>query len=144
MRVGFITTKAVAVVLVLVVVAQTVESAIGVNWGTISNHRLAPSTVVDLLRDNKIQKVKLFDADPDCLRALMGTGIEVMMGVSNDLLATLSSSTAAADLWVSQNVSTYMVRGGANINCNCSVCRPTDLTDYNWDLAESEFVEGGD
>ena len=116
---GILITKAVAVVLVLVAVlggsVQSVESAIGVNWGTISNHRLAPSTVVDLLRDNKIQKVKLFDADPDCLRALMGSGIEVMVGVSNDLLATLSSSSAAADLWVSQNVSRYMVRGGANI-----------------------------
>lgn len=91
------------------------ESAIGVNWGTVSNHRLSPATVVDLLKVNKIQKVKLFDADPDCLRALMGSGIEVMVGVSNDLLAEVSSSTAAADLWVSQNVSRYMVKGGANI-----------------------------
>lgn len=96
---------------------QTVDSAIGVNWGTVSNHRLSPSTVVDLLKDNKIQKVKLFDADSDCLRALMGTGIEVMVGVSNDLLATLSSSTAASDLWVSQNISRYMmVKGGTLAN----------------------------
>ncbi|GJX76080.1 glucan endo-1,3-beta-glucosidase 5 [Tanacetum coccineum] len=79
--------------------------------------RLSPSTVVDLLKDNKIQKVKLFDADPDCLRALMGTGIEVMVGVSNDLLAPISSSSNAADLWVSQNVSRYLFKGrtGANI-----------------------------
>lgn len=131
---GVITSAALAVVLVWVVVlggsAQTVESAIGVNWGTISNHRLAPSTVVDLLRDNKIQKVKLFDADPDCLRALMGSGIEVMVGVSNDLLATLSSSTAAADLWVSQNVSRYMVRGGANIKY-IAVGNEPFLSSYN-------------
>ncbi|XP_071736213.1 glucan endo-1,3-beta-glucosidase 5 [Rutidosis leptorrhynchoides] len=101
--------SAVTVVVVLIVLAETVESGIGVNWGTVSNHRLSPSTVVDLLKDNKIHKVKLFDADPDCLRALMGSGIEVMVGVSNDLLATLSSSVAASDLWVSQNVSRYMM-----------------------------------
>ncbi|KAI7731472.1 hypothetical protein M8C21_026896 [Ambrosia artemisiifolia] len=114
------TTPSATVISLLIMVmfngsAQFVESAIGVNWGTVSNHRLSPSTVVDLLKVNKIQKVKLFDADQDCLRALMGSGIEVMVGVSNDLLATVSSSTAASDLWVAQNVSRYMVKGGANI-----------------------------
>ncbi|KAK3007943.1 hypothetical protein RJ639_013356 [Escallonia herrerae] len=103
------------VVVVLSGSALVVESGIGVNWGTISSHRLSPSTVVDLLKDNKIHKVKLFDADPGSLRALMGSGIEVMVGIPNELLALLSSSTAAADLWVSQNVSRYMVKGGTNI-----------------------------
>lgn len=114
---NIVMTAVVLLMLLLFGGSGVVESAIGVNWGTVSNHRLSPSTVVDLLKDNKIQKVKLFDADPDCLRALMGTGIEVMVGVSNDLLATISSSSNAADLWVSQNVSRYLFkgRGGANI-----------------------------
>ncbi|KAI3722950.1 hypothetical protein L2E82_34182 [Cichorium intybus] len=103
---GIITFAAVAMVLVRVVVlgglTRRLETAIGVNSGTLSNHRLAPSTVVDLLRDNNIQKVKLFDADPNCLRALMGSGIEVMIGISSDLLANLNSSTATVDLWVSR------------------------------------------
>lgn len=104
--------------IVVVVLSGSVwvaESAIGVNWGTISFHRLQPSTVVDLLKQNKIQKVKLFDAEPQVLRALMGSGIEVMVGIPNDLLSVISSSTAAADLWVLRNISTYMVKGGANI-----------------------------
>ncbi|PON57662.1 Glycoside hydrolase [Parasponia andersonii] len=91
------------------------ESAIGVNWGTISLHRLNPSTVVDLLKENKIAKVKIFDTDPGVLRALMGSGIEVMVGIPNEMLAALSSSTAASDLWVRQNVSAYVRKGGANI-----------------------------
>ncbi|CAN1753304.1 Glucan endo-1,3-beta-glucosidase 5 [Linum perenne] len=88
------------------------ESAIGVNWGTVSFHRLKPSTVVDLLKDNKIGKVKLFDADPGSLQALMGSGIQVMVGIPNEMLSTISSSTTAADLWVRQNVSRYVVKGG--------------------------------
>lgn len=92
-----------------------VEAGIGVNWGTLSSHRLAPPNVVDLLRHNKIQKVKLFDADSTLLRALIGSGIEVMIGISNDMLPLLSSSSVAADLWVSQNVSRYLVKGGVNI-----------------------------
>lgn len=91
------------------------ESAIGVNWGSVSFHKLKPSTVVDLLKDNKIQKVKLFDADPDALVALMGSGMQVMIGIPNEMLATFSSSTAASDLWVRQNVSRYLVKGGVDI-----------------------------
>lgn len=92
-----------------------VESAIGVNWGTLALHRLSPDTVVDLLKENKIEKVKLFDADPDSLKALMGSGIQVMVGIPNEMLSLLSSSSSACDLWVSQNVSRYMVKGGVDI-----------------------------
>ncbi|KAK4588713.1 hypothetical protein RGQ29_019645 [Quercus rubra] len=45
----------------------------------------------------------------------MGSGIQVMVGISNDMLATLSSSTMASDLWVRQNVSRYIVKGGVDI-----------------------------
>lgn len=91
------------------------ESAIGVNWGTISFHKLNPSTVVDLLKDNKVPKVKLFEADPDVMKALMGSGIQVMVGIPNEMLASLSSSTAASDLWLRQNVSRYMGKAGIDI-----------------------------
>ncbi|KAM1040797.1 hypothetical protein ACFX2I_030026 [Malus domestica] len=57
--------------------------------------KLKASVVVDLMKDNKISKVKLFNADPDSLRALMDSGIQVMVGIPNQILATLSSSTDA-------------------------------------------------
>ncbi|XP_009354031.1 glucan endo-1,3-beta-glucosidase 5 [Pyrus x bretschneideri] len=104
-----------AAALLSLVVVWRAESAIGVNWGSVSFHKLKPSAVVDLLKDNKISKVKLFDADPDSLRALMGSGIQVMVGIPNEMLAALSSSTDASDLWVRQNVSRYMVKNGADI-----------------------------
>lgn len=95
----------------------TGESAIGVNWGTLSSHKLAPSVVVDLIKENGILKVKLFDADPVCLRALMGSKIQVMVGIPNEMLGLLSSSPVAADLWVRENVSRYAVKGGVDIRC---------------------------
>lgn len=111
--------KKVAALIALMVVwsssAPLVESAIGVNWGTVSFHRLKPSTVVDLLQENKIQKVKLFDADSGSLRALRGSGIQVMVGIPNEMLTLLSSSAAASDLWVRQNISAYMGKGGVDI-----------------------------
>lgn len=101
---------------IMIMCSKVAESTgIGVNWGTISSHRLSPTTVVDLLKDNNIKKVKLFDADPGSLRALMGSGIEVIIGIPNELLGAISSLPAASDLWVAQNVSRYVGRGGINL-----------------------------
>lgn len=100
--------------------ATVAESGIGVNWGTVSLHKLSPSTVVDLLRENKIGKVKMFDADPDVLKGLMGSGIQVMVGVPNEMLGLISSSSGASDLWVQKNVSAYLGKGGANIRFGSS------------------------
>ncbi|MQL75057.1 hypothetical protein Taro_007421 [Colocasia esculenta] len=92
-----------------------VGAAVGVNWGTLSSHKLTPSVVVDLLKENKIGKVKLFEADPSVLRVLMGSGIEVMVGVPNEMLGVLALSAGAADIWVSQNITRYTVKGGVDI-----------------------------
>ncbi|KAG6573573.1 Glucan endo-1,3-beta-glucosidase 5, partial [Cucurbita argyrosperma subsp. sororia] len=107
-----------------------VESAIGVNWGTISFHKMKPSTVVDLLKSNRVEKVKLFDADSRVLKALMGSGIQVMVGIPNEMLASLSSSSLASDLWVRQNVSSYVVKGGVDIRY-VAVGNEPFLTSYN-------------
>ncbi|KAG9128766.1 hypothetical protein Leryth_027344 [Lithospermum erythrorhizon] len=90
-------------------------SGIGANWGLQSTHRLPPETVVRMLRENGIQKVKLFDADYDVLKALGKTGIEVMVGIPNDLLQTMATSTKAAKNWVSQNISTHLSKNAVNI-----------------------------
>ncbi|MED6131692.1 hypothetical protein PIB30_012131 [Stylosanthes scabra] len=110
--------------------APMAESGIGVNWGTISFHKLRPTTVVDLLRENKIQKVKLFEAEPDVMRALMGSGIQVMVGIPNEMLSVLSSSPSAADLWVRQNLTSYIGKGGADVRY-VAVGNEPFLTSYN-------------
>lgn len=88
---------------------------IGANWGTQASHSLPPDIVVKMLRQNEIQKVKLFDADYDTLRALGRSGIEVMVGIPNDMLASLASSVKAAEKWVSKNVSTHISTNNVNI-----------------------------
>ncbi|OIW03069.1 hypothetical protein TanjilG_19349 [Lupinus angustifolius] len=90
-------------------------SGIGVNWGTQSSHPLPPSTVVKMLKDNGIQKVKLFDADSDILDALKKSGIQVMVGIPNDMLYTLANSVQAAEKWVSKNISAHVSSGGVDI-----------------------------
>lgn len=98
----------------LLCVVSTV-SGIGANWGTQASHPLAPETVVRLLRENGIQKVKLFDADYDTLRALGKSNIEVMVGIPNDMLLSMATSMKAAEKWVSKNVSTHISTNNVNI-----------------------------
>ncbi|CAI0628220.1 unnamed protein product [Linum tenue] len=93
----------------------TVGSGIGANWGTQATHPLNPNIVVRLLRENGIQKVKLFDADYDTLRALGKSGIEVMVGIPNDMLAPLAAKMKNAEEWVSKNVSKHITTDNVNI-----------------------------
>ncbi|KAB2016448.1 hypothetical protein ES319_D08G097600v1 [Gossypium barbadense] len=90
-------------------------NGIGVNWGTQASHLLPPDTVVRMLRENGIQKVKLFDADYGILKALGKTGIEVMVGIPNDMLASVGGSMKAAEKWVAKNVSEHISSNNVNI-----------------------------
>ncbi|MQL85828.1 hypothetical protein Taro_018362 [Colocasia esculenta] len=93
---------------------MVVVSGIGANWGTQTSHPLPPNTVVQLLRDNGFQKVKLFDAAEGAMDALRRSRLEVMVGIPNDMLATLASGVKSAEQWVSKNVSAY-INDGVNI-----------------------------
>ncbi|ERN12593.1 glucan endo-1,3-beta-glucosidase 5 [Amborella trichopoda] len=103
---------------------------LGANWGTQSTHPLKPSIVVNLLRDNGFQKVKLFDADAGTMKALGKSGLQVMVGIPNDMLAKLATSVKAAEDWVSKNVSSYMSKDGVDIRY-VAVGNEPFLTTYN-------------
>ncbi|CAK8542820.1 unnamed protein product [Lathyrus sativus] len=87
---------------------------LGVNWGTQATHKLPPETVVQMLKDNGIQKVKLFDADDTTMSALAGTGIEVMVAIPNNQLADMNDYKRAQQ-WVRKNVTRYNFDGGVKI-----------------------------
>ncbi|KAI3451110.1 hypothetical protein Pfo_007775 [Paulownia fortunei] len=111
---------------------------IGANWGSQSSHRLPPDTVVRMLRENGIQKVKLFDADYDTLRALGNSGIEVMVGIPNDMLASLASSPKAAERWVSKNVSHHLTTNNVIIRY-VAVGNEPFLATYNGSFLRTTF-----
>jgi hypothetical protein len=88
--------------------------AIGANWGTQASHPLPPDTVVKMLKGNGFQKVKLFDAEDGTMSALRKSGLEVMVGIPNELLMIMATSMKAAEKWVDKNVSNYL-NDGCNI-----------------------------
>ncbi|KAL0875540.1 hypothetical protein Bca101_025245 [Brassica carinata] len=119
------------VVILTVAVACQQASSIGANWGTQASHPLPPDIVVRMLRENGIQKVKLFDAEYDTLRALGKSRIEVMVGIPNEMLSTLASSLKAAEKWVSKNVSTHINTDKVNIS--------VDKSSYLYSIRQLKF-----
>ncbi|KAM3275828.1 hypothetical protein ACQJBY_044290 [Aegilops geniculata] len=101
----------VAVVVLVLCMARWSAAGMGVNWGTQLSHPLPASTVVRLLKDNGFDRVKLFDAEDGILGALKGSGIQVMVGIPNDMLSDLAGSTKAAERWVTANVSKHVNDG---------------------------------
>lgn len=91
-------------------------SDIGVNWGAMASQPLYPPVVVNLLKENGISRIKLFDADPWTVSAFSGSNIEVMVGIPNEMLKKLSKDKDNAEDWVKHNVS-KQVKGGVDIRC---------------------------
>ncbi|GAB2266786.1 hypothetical protein Dimus_001774, partial [Dionaea muscipula] len=110
---------------------------LGVNWGTQATHKLPPKTVVQLLKDNGITKVKLFDADHTTMSALAGSNIEVMVAIPNDQLASMNDYGRAKS-FVKQNITRYHFDGGVNITY-VAVGNEPFLSSYNGSFHEVTF-----
>ncbi|KAJ4814958.1 hypothetical protein LUZ62_027524 [Rhynchospora pubera] len=105
-------------------------SGLGVNWGTVTYHPLPIDTVVQLLKDNNIKKLKLFGVEHEILTALAGSDIEVMVTVTNDHLADMGSFDAVKE-WVKVNLIHYLeLKKGVNI-AYVAVGNEPFLKDYN-------------
>ncbi|KAK8462298.1 hypothetical protein SEVIR_1G183700v4 [Setaria viridis] len=96
-------------------VAVAEALSIGVNYGQIANNLPSPARVSWLLRSMRISKVKLYDADPNVLRAFLGTGVEFVVGIGNEAVPSMTSP-AAAQAWLQQHVVPHLL-SGARISC---------------------------
>ncbi|KAJ3692038.1 hypothetical protein LUZ60_012388 [Juncus effusus] len=106
-----------ASILAMSALATTGETlgTIGVNWGIQMTHPVEPAIVVAMLKANGIKKVKLFDADDWTMSALVGSGLEVVVGIPNDQLERMSSKYSHAKDWVKENITRYYKDGGIDI-----------------------------
>ncbi|KAL7217095.1 hypothetical protein ACSBR1_028915 [Camellia fascicularis] len=81
--------------------------SIGVNYGRIADNLPPPSQVVQLLKSQGLNQVKLYDSDPAVLTALAGSGISVTVALPNELLSSASASQSFTDTWVQTNIVPY-------------------------------------
>ncbi|KAI3675183.1 hypothetical protein L1987_84769 [Smallanthus sonchifolius] len=81
--------------------------SIGVNYGRVANNLPSPTKVVNLLKSQRINRVKVYDTDPDVLKSLSGTGIKVTVDLPNELLRTAAKKQSFATNWIERNVAAY-------------------------------------
>ncbi|CAN1809345.1 Glucan endo-1,3-beta-glucosidase 1, partial [Linum perenne] len=83
---------------------------VGFNLGTDVSNFLSPADLVSFLQLQKINHLRLYDANPDILKALAKTKIRVVISVPNNQLLGIGSSNVTAASWISRNVAAYYPR----------------------------------
>ncbi|GAB4848310.1 hypothetical protein Ancab_002977 [Ancistrocladus abbreviatus] len=124
-----------AFVVLMVAAADAADDGLGVNWGNIASHPLQPSIVVGMLKDNRINKAKIFDSDHWTVNSFAGTGIEVMIAIPNDQLGRFNNYDAAKK-WVKKNVTVHIRDGGVDIKY-VAVGNEPFLQSYNGSYMET-------
>lgn len=85
-----------------------VHGAIGVNYGTVADNLPPPARVARfLLQSTIINRVRLFDSNPDILQAFAHTGIAVTITVPNDQIPLLTKLSFAQQ-WLKTNVQPFV------------------------------------
>ncbi|XP_061342287.1 glucan endo-1,3-beta-glucosidase 12 [Gastrolobium bilobum] len=81
--------------------------SVGINYGMVANDLPTPSKVVELLKAQGLNRVKLYDTDARVLTALANSGIKVVVAMPNELLSSAAGDQSFTDAWVKANISGY-------------------------------------
>ena len=77
------------------------------NYGLLGDNLPSASRSVRLIKRLKAGRVKLYDPNPEILRALKGTKLQVSIMVPNQQISNISKSQEVSDQWVKNNVVPY-------------------------------------
>ncbi|RZC93784.1 hypothetical protein C5167_029425 [Papaver somniferum] len=92
------------ILLLSIIQLATSQYTIGVNYGMVADNLPPPSAVASFLQSKtNIDRIKLFDANPDVLRAFANTNISVTVSIANGYIPDLTDLQKAKE-WVSANV----------------------------------------
>ncbi|KAG0549781.1 hypothetical protein BDA96_01G284000 [Sorghum bicolor] len=93
-----------ALLLLLPSISEATSSALlGISYGRVGNNLPAATSVPQIVASLGIGRVRLYDADPTTIRAFANTGVELVVGVPDECLATVSTPNGAAS-WVGSNI----------------------------------------
>lgn len=77
------------------------------NYGRIANNLPSAVKVVNLVKSQGLERVKVYDTDPAVLKALSGSGIKVTVDLPNQLLYSAAKYPNFARSWVQKNIVAY-------------------------------------
>ncbi|WRX34368.1 Glycoside hydrolase family 17 - like 10 [Theobroma cacao] len=108
----------------------TTTTALGVNYGMAADNLPSPSVVANFIKTQTIfDSVKMFDANPEVLRAFANTGISVTVTVGNGDIPALTN-TVAARRWVAQHISPFYPQTKIKYICAGSEVLFSNITDW--------------
>ncbi|GMH05765.1 hypothetical protein Nepgr_007605 [Nepenthes gracilis] len=90
--------------LLLSVQAPAETGMIGINYGRVADNLPTPDKVVELLKSQGLNTVKLYDTDPTVLSAFSGSGINLTVALPNELLSAAASNQSYTDAWLQSNI----------------------------------------
>ncbi|KAE7997325.1 hypothetical protein FH972_001970 [Carpinus fangiana] len=91
-----------------VLTAEAFIGTYGVNYGRVADNLPPPESVVTLLKAAKIKNVRIYDTNPEVLKAFSKSGIEIVVCVPNEILKDLSLGEDRAMNWIKDNVQPYL------------------------------------
>ncbi|KAF9618761.1 hypothetical protein IFM89_002456 [Coptis chinensis] len=94
--------------LLLVSILISNASCVGVNYGTLGNNLPPPKEVAQLLQSTLIDKVKIYDTNPDILEAFSNTDIDLIVAVENNNVANISKDITIAEEWFTKRISPFL------------------------------------
>ncbi|XXG60100.1 hypothetical protein AAC387_Pa04g2079 [Persea americana] len=83
-------------------------TGIGINYGTLGNNLPPHKKVAQMLQSTIINKIKIYDTNPDILEAFSNTGIDVIVAVENSNISSISADVSAADQWFTSRVAHFL------------------------------------
>ncbi|KAG9459104.1 hypothetical protein H6P81_003612 [Aristolochia fimbriata] len=86
---------------------QSLSYGVGINYGQIANNLPSPTRVLSLLQSVSITKVKLYDADPNVLRAFSNSNVEFIIGIRNEYLPNMTDPNKAI-AWLKEHVQPHL------------------------------------
>ncbi|KAL4589785.1 hypothetical protein LXL04_002695 [Taraxacum kok-saghyz] len=89
------------------VTAKAFTGTYGINYGRIADNIPSPHKVVTLLKASKIKNVRIYDTDHTVLDAFSGSGLDLVVGLPNELVKEMSANPDHALTWVKENVHAY-------------------------------------
>jgi hypothetical protein len=83
-------------------------NSIGAVYGRNGDNIPTPQEAAQLLQDNVITRVRIYDYDPTVIQAFSHTQIRVIIGITNDEIPGLAVSPSLAAEWIHSNVAAYI------------------------------------
>ncbi|XP_038895085.1 glucan endo-1,3-beta-glucosidase, basic isoform-like [Benincasa hispida] len=83
---------------------QIAGAEIGVCYGQLGNDLPSPQEVIELYKQNNIQRMRLYAPNQPTFDALRGSNIELMLGIPNDQIRSMAATQDNANAWVQENI----------------------------------------